>query len=228
MAMGNLLLFDGVMPSRERGLFASDDTATGTRLVQAGINLVPRIDTDAALLPGRLTLAPAPTAPSVATGGRVAIGTASVGLPGNRLTVTLLGDPAFPTGSSVRINAAGVILYQPGPVGAAQAGADLVRYAVTDTVTKEMVSGSQRVALKGSDPLLDPACYLQRNPDVAAAGANPLLHYEAHGWKEGRDPSAAFSTGKYLAACPDVKAAGVDPLLHYVAHGQAEGRSPLG
>jgi hypothetical protein len=225
MAMGNLLLFDGVMPSRERGLFASDGTAAGTRLVQAGINLAPRIDTDAALLPGRLTLAPAPTAPSVATGGTVAIGTASVGLPGDRLTVTLLGDPAFPTGSSVRINAAGVILYQPGPVGAAQAGADLVRYAVTDAVTKETMSGSQRVTLKGSDPLLDPAYYLRQNPDVTAAGVNPMTHFEAHDWKEGRQSSLVFDGAKYLAANPDVAAAGMGPLQHFMAFGRGEGRA---
>ena len=63
---------------------------------------------------------------------------------------------------------------------------------------------------------------------MAAAHINPLLHYETYGWKEGRDPSAAFSTSQYLATYADVKAAGVDPLLHYVAYGQSEGRSPLG
>ena len=51
------------------------------------------------------------------------------------------------------------------------------------------------------------------------------MHCEASGWKEGRDPSAQFSTGKYLAAYADVKAAGIDPLLHYITNGQAEGRT---
>lgn len=60
---------------------------------------------------------------------------------------------------------------------------------------------------------------------MLAAHVNPLLQYETSGWKEGRDPSAAFSTGKYLAAYADVRAAGLDPLLHYLTHGQAEGRS---
>ena len=225
MTMGNLVLFDGVLvPSRTRCLFASDGTAAGTRLIQTGINLVPRIDTDAALLPGTLTLAPA-ALPTVAAGGAVAVSSASAGLPGDLLTVALLSDPA-PSGSSVRINAQGTILYQPGPVGAAQAGEGLVRYAVTDAVTHETVSATQRVMLLGSDPLLDPAYYLQHNPDVAAAGANPLLHYLSYGWKEGRDPCAFFDTNYYLQQNPDVAAAGVNPLLHFEAHGWKEGRQP--
>ncbi|HZX28255.1 MAG TPA: phytanoyl-CoA dioxygenase family protein [Telluria sp.] len=36
------------------------------------------------------------------------------------------------------------------------------------------------------DDGFDPALYLQANPDVAAAGVNPLEHYLAHGRKEGR------------------------------------------
>ena len=30
-------------------------------------------------------------------------------------------------------------------------------------------------------PLFDTDWYLQQNPDVAAAGMNPLLHYMQHG-----------------------------------------------
>ncbi len=228
MAMGNLLLFDGALPqSAVRGLFASDGTTAGTRLLQPGVNLVyGGIDTDAGLLPGTLTLTPA-AAPSVATGGTVAIGSAAAGLPGDSLTVALLGDPAFPTGgSSVRIDAGGSILYQPGPIGSAHAGADLVRYAVTDAVTHETVSATQRVTLTGSDPLFDGAYYLAHNPDVAAAGVDPLQHYLAYGWKEGRDPSAYFDTGYYLEQNPDIAAAGVNPLLHFEAYGWKEGRQP--
>ena len=70
----------------------------------------------------------------------------------------------------------------------------------------------------------DASWYLAHNPDVAAAGVDPLLHYEEYGWKEGRDPGPSFSTDGYLAANPDVRAAGVDPLLHYLEFGQTEGR----
>jgi ELWxxDGT repeat protein len=66
--------------------------------------------------------------------------------------------------------------------------------------------------------------YLAQNPDVAAAGINPLLHFEQFGWREGRDPSLVFSDSKYLAQNPDVAAAGLDPLAHYIQFGQNEGR----
>jgi serralysin len=59
---------------------------------------------------------------------------------------------------------------------------------------------------------------------VAAAGVNPLLHYDQYGWKEGRDPSALFSTNGYLAANPDVAAANTDPLRHFLTYGLYEGR----
>ncbi len=74
------------------------------------------------------------------------------------------------------------------------------------------------------DALFDTNYYLAQNPDVRAAGMDPLKHYEQYGWREQRDPSLLFSTGKYLAAYPDVQAAVVNPLLHYMQNGQYEGR----
>jgi len=75
------------------------------------------------------------------------------------------------------------------------------------------------------DPYFDVDYYLTQNPDLKAAGVNPLLHFEQFGWKEGRNPSAQFSNAKYLAANPDVKAAGLDPLQHYQQFGINEGRA---
>jgi hypothetical protein len=57
---------------------------------------------------------------------------------------------------------------------------------------------------------------------------NPLDHYHDFGWREGRDPSAAFDTKAYLAANPDVAAAQIDPLVHYLQFGAEELRSPQG
>ena len=74
------------------------------------------------------------------------------------------------------------------------------------------------------DALFDTKYYLAQNPDVRAAGMDPLKHYEAYGWREGRDPSLLFSVSKYLTVNPDVKAAGANPLLHYLQYGQSEGR----
>jgi hypothetical protein len=40
--------------------------------------------------------------------------------------------------------------------------------------------------------LVDPAWYLARNPDVAEAGMDPVLHYLHHGAQEGRAPNPAL------------------------------------
>jgi hypothetical protein len=72
--------------------------------------------------------------------------------------------------------------------------------------------------------LFDKQWYLDRYPDVRAAGADPLAHYLAHGVNEGRDPSAAFSTSGYLVRYPDVPR-GLNPLAHYLRYGRGEGRS---
>lgn len=66
--------------------------------------------------------------------------------------------------------------------------------------------------------------YLARYPDVLAAGVDPLVHFDAFGWKEARDPGPRFDTAWYLRANPDVAAAGVNPLSHFLEHGLAEGR----
>ncbi|KAA2213790.1 matrixin family metalloprotease [Teichococcus oryzae] len=68
------------------------------------------------------------------------------------------------------------------------------------------------------------AGYLAAQPDVAAAGMNPRMHFEATGWREDRDPSADFDLRHYLARNPDVAAAGNNPFTHYLLHGREEGR----
>lgn len=74
-------------------------------------------------------------------------------------------------------------------------------------------------------PGFDPIYYLFWYPDVRAAGFDPLDHYLLYGWKEGRDPSAGFSTSGYLAANVDVASSGQNPLVHFVNAGLAEGRT---
>jgi glycosyltransferase involved in cell wall biosynthesis len=89
----------------------------------------------------------------------------------------------------------------------------------------------------------DPWIYSELNPDVAAAGMNPIRHYLEFGISEGRPykkaakldktpiPSSAqaaeddqFDAEYYVANNPDVARAGVDPYQHYLVHGRAEGR----
>lgn len=70
-------------------------------------------------------------------------------------------------------------------------------------------------------PFFDPAFYRSAYPDVAAGGGDPLWHYLDHGWLEGRDPSAVFSTLFYLDRHL-AEAAPVNPLLHYAGLSAAE------
>ena len=76
-------------------------------------------------------------------------------------------------------------------------------------------------------PLFDPAFYLRKYPDVAAAGVNPLCHYLKYGAAESRQPHPLFDPRFYLDRNPDIRRAGVNPLVHYVRHGAAEDRKPI-
>jgi len=72
--------------------------------------------------------------------------------------------------------------------------------------------------------LFDHQWYLATYPDVAAAGADPLLHFFDLGWREGRDPGPHFATSAYLKANADVARSGINPLIHFVEFGRSEGR----
>jgi GT2 family glycosyltransferase/glycosyltransferase involved in cell wall biosynthesis len=89
------------------------------------------------------------------------------------------------------------------------------RYVLRETMTLIMESG-----------LFDARFYCERNPDVAQAGVDPLVHYLSNGAAEGRDPHPLFDTSFYLESNPDVAQAGVNPLGHYLSNGAAEGRDP--
>jgi hypothetical protein len=83
---------------------------------------------------------------------------------------------------------------------------------------------SQLVRLLTESSLFDADWYLQQYPEVAAAGANPRVHYLLHGAKEGRNPGPDFNGNWYLQTNSDVAASGVNPLIHYLQSGQMEGR----
>ena len=80
---------------------------------------------------------------------------------------------------------------------------------------------SENAVVSGTDTFVgqnivdgfDAEYYLLHNPDVAAAGVDPHVHFDTFGWHEGRNPNAYFDTAGYLAHYADVAAAGVDPLL---------------
>jgi hypothetical protein len=72
----------------------------------------------------------------------------------------------------------------------------------------------------------DSVFYRTTNPDIAAAGIDPLDHFLQHGYREGRNPNAGFDVAYYLAANPDVAENGINPLVHYILSGEREGRLP--
>ncbi len=75
-------------------------------------------------------------------------------------------------------------------------------------------------------PLFDPEFYARNNPDVVAAGLDPLLHFVANGGCEGRSPCVSFDAFRYLSVNPDVKASGEEPLRHFLMRGARQGRIP--
>lgn len=86
---------------------------------------------------------------------------------------------------------------------------------------------AERRLIEGTG-LFDARYYIEKNPDVALKGIDPLTHYVRYGRYEGRRPSASFDPGWYLGTYQDVAAAGIDPLIHYYYYGREEGRSPGG
>src|SRR6185436_4029974 len=82
------------------------------------------------------------------------------------------------------------------------------------------------INLNDGNPLVDELFYFAANKDVWDAGLDAETHYNISGWREGRDPSADFSTSGYLSANSDVKAAGINPLTHFDQFGWREGRDP--
>lgn len=86
-----------------------------------------------------------------------------------------------------------------------------------------MTEGAAEIAASG---LFDTGFYVTSHLDIGAAGVDPLAHFCAYGWREGRKPNPWFETGWYFAANGDVRAAELNPLLHYIRHGETEGRRP--
>jgi len=82
---------------------------------------------------------------------------------------------------------------------------------------------------EGLNPIplgFDSRWYLDKHPEVAKAGVNPLIHYLRKGWASGYDPSPIFSVAWYRKQNPDVLHSGIDPLSHYIWQGFQEGKTP--
>jgi GT2 family glycosyltransferase len=62
-----------------------------------------------------------------------------------------------------------------------------------------------------------------RDGSVCGSRKRLIWHYVMQGAQEGRSPSAAFDTARYVRAYPQVGLAGVNPLAHYLAKGRGLG-----
>lgn len=69
------------------------------------------------------------------------------------------------------------------------------------------------------------AWYLERYQDVAAAGLNPLQHFEQHGAFELRDPSPLFDVDWYSRTYR-VDLTSINPLSHFLREGRQKGYMP--
>jgi hypothetical protein len=78
-----------------------------------------------------------------------------------------------------------------------------------------------------SSVFFDKRFYLDSNPDLLAAGVDPIVHYLQFGAREGRNPSPFFAETGYRGRNPDVAAANISAIEHYESHGRAEGRRLL-
>jgi glycosyltransferase involved in cell wall biosynthesis len=75
-------------------------------------------------------------------------------------------------------------------------------------------------------PMFDAAWYLENNPDVAAAGADPFEHFLAFGPLEMRSPAPGFDIKFYMNRY-GAMLGGQNPLLHYLAHRDSGGFQPM-
>jgi len=74
--------------------------------------------------------------------------------------------------------------------------------------------------------LFDATFYLVCNPDVREARQDPLQHFCASGWREGRNPNLYFHTNRYMDAAGTRRAACENPLVHYYLCGELLGLVP--
>ena len=116
------------------------------------------------------------------------------------------------------------ILGRLGKAAAALCGA--AKPAILSGSSKRRQSIERCAAVLLKSGLFDADYYLRRNPDVAAAGLDPVHHYIERGASEQRDPGPYFSTRWYVERYPDVAASGKNPLHHFIVYGYSERRLP--
>ncbi len=88
---------------------------------------------------------------------------------------------------------------------------------------KRKLSDMRNLWIVKNSPYFDKQYYLEKNPDVASSGVDPIKHYYYSGWKEGRNPSAQFNTDAYIGANYKFNIT-INPIVHYMRFGQYDSR----
>ncbi len=88
------------------------------------------------------------------------------------------------------------------------------------------IDPDEAMLVRSMTGFFDPDWYREQNPDVVAAGLDPLVHFIRNGLAERRDPNGFFDSAWYSEHYPDVSVSGLHPLLHYLRAGAAELRNP--
>ena len=68
--------------------------------------------------------------------------------------------------------------------------------------------------------LFDGKYYLSTYEDIKVAGVDPVMHFCAYGWKEGRNPNPFFDTKYYMS---QLNKRQINPLVHYIEIGHKIG-----
>lgn len=90
----------------------------------------------------------------------------------------------------------------------------LVRQEVdVDTAEKRWAATRDAIAASG---FFDPAWYLERYPELAETGWDPLSHFTTFGVAQRTSPGPAFDTQAYLEAHPGAVPTDLHPLLHFL------------
>jgi hypothetical protein len=89
----------------------------------------------------------------------------------------------------------------------------------------DYLEGGWRKTGASPHPLFDTAWYLSQNPDVAATGVEPLLHYVSDGWRQHRAPHPLFDVRWHLDRVEAARASGLEPLGRFLETGAAAGEA---
>lgn len=74
--------------------------------------------------------------------------------------------------------------------------------------------------------LFDPELYLEKNPDVAAAGVDPARHYLEVGWREQRVAAPVFDAKWYSRQLSGEARQSIPEIGHYLLFGYRDGWTP--